>query len=72
MLNYELICNARNGDPIAMQQILNHYAGYMNYAASFPDYNGHRYLNLSIRELIEADLMAAILKWKEKNECTTK
>lgn len=35
MLTYEMITNAQQGDPYAMQQILNHYAGYINYAASF-------------------------------------
>ena len=34
MLTYEMITNAQQGDPYAMQQILNHYAGYINYAAS--------------------------------------
>ena len=54
-----------------MQQILNHYAGYINYAASsVHPYNCGR-LNRDIRELIEADLMVAILKWKDKNECMT-
>ena len=70
MLTYEMIINAQKGDPYAMQQILNHYAGYINYAASsVHPYNCGR-LNRDIRELIEADLMAAILKWKEKCECT--
>lgn len=71
MLTYEMITNAQQGDPYAMQQILSHYAGYINYAASsVHPYNCGR-LNRDIRELIEADLMVAILKWKDKNECMT-
>ena len=35
MLTYEMIINAQKGDPYAMQQILSHYAGYINHAASF-------------------------------------
>lgn len=72
-LTYEMICNAREGDPYAMRQILNHYAGYIGFAASQPlsgGYaNGQRIVNTGIREQIEADLMAAILRWKEKDEC---
>lgn len=71
MLTYEMITNAQQGDPYAMQQILNHYAGYINYAASFVYLNNSRKPNRDIQELIEADLMAAILKWKDKNECMT-
>lgn len=54
-----------------MQQILNHYAGYINYAASFVHPYNYGRLNRDIQELIEADLMVAILKWKGKNECMT-
>lgn len=71
MLTYEMITNAQKGDPHAMQQILSHYASYINHAASFAYSNNCRRLNRDIQELIEADLMAAILKWKDKNECMT-
>ena len=71
MLTYEMITNAQQGDPYAMQQILNHYAGYINYAASSVHPYNYGRLSRDIRELIEADLMAAILKWKDKNECMT-
>ena len=70
MLTYEMIINAQKGDPYAMQQILSHYKGYINHAASFVYSNNSRKPNRDIQELIEADLMAAILKWKEKSECT--
>ena len=70
MLTYEMIINAQKGDPYAMQQILSHYAGYINHAASFVYSGDCRRVNRDIQELIEADLMAAILKWKEKSECT--
>ena len=70
MLTYEMIINAQKGDPYAMQQILSHYEGYINHAASFVYSNNSRKPNRDIQELIEADLMVAILKWKEKSECT--
>lgn len=75
-LTYEMICAARKGDPYALQQILNHYGGYISHAASeIVEINGAgecRRVNTEIRELIEADLMAAILRWKEKDECKSK
>ena len=71
MLTYEMIINAQKGDPYAMQQILSHYAGYINHAASFVYSGDCRRVNRDIQELIEADLMVAILKWKDKNECVT-
>ena len=71
MLTYEMITNAQQGDPYAMQQILSHYEGYINYAASSVHPYNYGRLNRDIRELIEADLMVAILKWKDKNECVT-
>ena len=54
-----------------MQQILSHYAGYINHAASLVYSGDCRRLNRDIQELIKADLMIAILKWKDKNECMT-
>lgn len=66
MLTYEMITNAQQGDPHAMQQILNHYAGYINHAASSVYSGDCRRLNRDIQELIEADLMVAIMKWKDK------
>ena len=71
MLTYEMITNAQQGDPYAMQQILNQYAGYINYAARPVHPYNYGQLNRDIQELIEADLMVAILKWKDKNECMT-
>ncbi len=71
MLTYEMIINAQKGDPYAMQQILSHYAGYINHAASSVYSGDCRRLNRDIQELIKADLMIAILKWKDKNECMT-
>ena len=71
MLTYETITKAQQGDPYAMQQILSHYAGYINYVASSVHPYNYGRLNRDIRELIEADLMAAILKWKDNNECMT-
>lgn len=68
-LTYELICRARSGDSYAMQQILKHYAGYISHAASVSCAHGRRVVNAPVRESIEADLMTAILRWKEKPEC---
>lgn len=51
MLTYEMITNAQQGDPYAMQQILNHYAGYINYAASFVHPYNYGRLNRDIQEL---------------------
>lgn len=69
MLTYEMITNAQQGDPYAMQQILNHYAGYINYAASSVHPYNYGRLNRDIQKAA-ADVDTLTQKLREYSAAT--
>lgn len=69
-LSYEMIHAAQQGDPFAMQTILDYYEPYINQVSTrcgaSPTGNIKYYVDYAVKEQVISELMVAILKWKEK------
>ena len=59
LLPYEVIEKAVAGEPEAVNAVLQHYTGYINYLSYF---QGH--INTYIQDRLKSQLMEAILKFR--------
>jgi hypothetical protein len=69
-LNYDLICKAVNGDPEALDAILQYYDTYINALVAYEaiDEDGKIYMALDedMKARLQCKLIEAIKKWREK------
>ena len=59
LLPYETIVKAHEGDPIAIQAVLDRYAGYIRY---FSKINGQ--VNSEVEDYVKQRLIAALFKFR--------
>ena len=68
LLPFDVICQAASGDTIAIEQVINHYSGYIAKLSMRTAYdeNGrqHNIVDEDIRRRLEAKLASAILKFR--------
>ena len=68
LLPFDVICEAASGDSIAIEQVMNHYSGYIAKLCMRTVYdengNQHNIADENIRRRLEAKLASAILKFR--------
>ena len=68
LLPFDVICEAASGDSIALEQVINHYSGYIAKLSmrTVYDENGtqHNIVDEETRRRLEAKLASAILKFR--------
>jgi len=68
LLPFDIICEAASGDSIAIEQVINHYSGYIAKLSmrTVYDDNGiqHNIVDEDIRRRLEAKLASAILRFR--------
>lgn len=67
LLPYGLIVKAANGDPGAIEEVLEHYAGYIRY---FSKMDGH--VNADVENHVKERLIDGILKFRFNKEQSEK
>ena len=67
LLSYGLIVKAANGDPGAIEEVLEHYAGYIRY---FSKMDGH--VNADVENHVRERLIDGILKFRFNKEQSKK
>jgi len=68
LLPFDVIREAASGDTIAIEQVINHYSGYIAKLSMRTVYdengNQHNIVDEDIRRCLEAKLASAILKFR--------
>ena len=68
LLPFDIICEATSGDTIAIEQVINHYSGYIAKLSMRTVYdengNQHNIVDEDIRRRLEAKLTSAILQFR--------
>ena len=68
LMPFDVICEAASGDTIAIEQVINHYSGYIAKLSMRTVYdengNQHNIVDEDIRRCLEAKLASAILKFR--------
>ena len=68
-LSSDLICNAVNGQPDALETLIRHYDGYINSkcAYEYVDENGilRKRVDHDMKSQVQIKLVEAIKKWRE-------
>ena len=68
LLPFDTICEAASGNTIAIEQVINHYSGYIAKLSmrTIYDENGnqHNIVDEDIRRRLEAKLASAILRFR--------
>lgn len=59
LLPYDTIIKAHEGDPIAIQAVLDRYAGYIRYFSKV-----HGQVNAEVEEYVKQQLIAALFKFR--------
>ena len=68
LLLFDIICEAASGDSIAIEQVINHYSGYIAKLSMRTVYNEngnqHNVVDEDLRRRLEAKLTSAILQFR--------
>jgi len=68
LLPFDIICEAASGDSIAIEQVINHYSGYIAKLSMRTVYNEtgnqHNVVDEDLRRRLEAKLTSAILQFR--------
>jgi hypothetical protein len=68
LLPFDVICGAASGDSIAIEQVINHYSGYIAKLSMRTVYdengNQHNVVDEDIRRRLETKLASAILQFR--------
>lgn len=67
LLSYGIIVKAANGDPGAVEEVLEHYAGYIRY---FSKMDGH--VNADVENHVKERLIDGVLKFRFNKEQSEK
>ena len=59
LLPYDTIIKAHEGDPIAIQAVLDRYAGYIRYCSKV-----HGKINTEVEEYVKKKLITALFKFR--------
>lgn len=67
MITYEIVVAATMGDPVAMQQVLEHFDGYMDRLCAHPFVDEGGYVTYGVdtvrKTQLQGKLLAAILRF---------
>ena len=68
LLPFDIICEAASGDSIAIEQVINHYSGYIAKLSMRMVYdengNQHNIVDEDLRRRLKAKLASAILRFR--------